>query len=1251
MSTKISVARLYEILNRVTSPEIIELSSEYKNSPHKQNFLAGFEASLDKPQRNPLLLKKLIHYRWIRMEIAYIANQANEIKAKQDERAKPFSADELAPPESVDGVIQDDFLNGVPIEKSIEKLREICLQVIGTEHPTDPLSQEARDGLTELSDELVKDSPDLTKIENDLSILMNVDPIPNVRRDVEEEVNRDKRATGKQFYDSMPIFIESIFNAYRNYYGAEKFHQHEESIWRALEGGVQPNGEVTTPIIRDGSWAGGDADNNENVTPDAMRVAIRINRQRVAERHREALHKIVGQAKLIERQYRESIKKNNEAIIEFLETLPAGVPFPFSVLKGFNEVLLLISSRDYTGLREYYLSHHPQLPDSPAYTSDAQKDFQIELNAIYDKQVELATTLEKLTKFAGSHVESKEGKDAQHVNEKIELPVGELEKFQQLFPDMQGKVNEETHTKFIKTHDLPSFIAHHQKLLADHKDILTEFPQLYQAMRHFGVQLRCAGMSYGCMHVRQDASVFRNVWNVLLEDLKQDKRFKTALVLIKNKSYAELSNADRNQLLLELFHNRELLDEIHFRRKKSQYYSGSSISEDKKRFELSTSELDRIELALVNSDMFENIIISQSKTVESIFEVELLKAVFPHSGKHLAVVPLLEECEDLVNARNIVEAYIKFKIQHCLAKAVDDHKLSSEVVIYLFGLDNDNFKHAIRDYQKYFKDEVIETMFGYSDSQRVSGMAATIDVKKAQHEVIQLTREYGVKYKIFDGPGGDLVRGGLYLTVRKSKATTQGNARNNSFGTLPAAVNFREKQFAQAYRNLTHDSFEFNNVSASALALLNRFQNASTKFYEKFMDSKTGLGVIVGFLYGWGPHWLVSILNSSSRAAMRNSKQNHSDRTASVQTGGEQSDVVLNVSGLRAITACQDNEVLRLNAHVIMGVGYSMRNLGDTAKASAIHVKMLYQLFPEFREIYEKTCYGLAMVDLKVAANAYFMGHPELHAKDAEQRTAWAAECSALYGQFTVADLAKIRKELKEGNYQYRYELLVKLSRIFAFVEDEFYKTREFFFQVNELLAGKQFPLGVSFEDKANVDLLIYNPQLYQQLQAVNEESEPLFELLSRLNNYVANDKKLDTVYGINKNDSYPDSNLSFIARLLGCIGAGVTAFRYVLLDAHQMMTPQQGHKRAINEFSSTSKVNYHNFFEKTLLAFPVNTITSQPPSHVQASIKQAEKENKFDQPDRWYSIWVNPPTPSSLVNEAKEKEFDAERAGCDLRV
>jgi hypothetical protein len=725
-----------------------------------------------------------------------------------------------------------------------------------------------------------------------------------------------------------------------------------------------------------------------------------------------------------------------------------------------------------------------------------------------------------------------------------------------IFIKHKDNIRKETDAIEIKDHNqidtsTEYVIQHYDEIIRDNADLLTLYPELQIAMRNFSIQLHCYGMTYGEGHIRQDSSVFTHVWDVLLEDLKNDITFTNQKVLetLGSRNYKDKSRSDAERLEIQLLiQNKEsgVLEFIYRNQHARKYTLLLQKSSD---YKWVCSELERLEMALRHRDMFKNIIISNCESAANIFEVVSLLKIFPTYHQDLVVTPLLEKREDLKNYEIILTDYIKTKLLEHLAviykkqKVAGEHHLKSllpvdtSIADFIYSHDRVSFRNYLAvhpELRVYLESVSIEVMYGYSDTERVSGLAALISVEQVQEDVVKLTADFGIRASDYHGRGGDLNRGGL--NRMDEKGTLQGNARSNLLSTPRATLRLRETQFYRAYRIKSNPQMimEFENKPQMIRDWIKECEIEGARFYEYLHDTEKGLGGMLAFLLGQGAHWLVSILNSSSRASKRGVEDSNGDRTAAVQEGGIHPENCIDLSKLRAITATQIKEVLRDYIGVLVGPGAGLRKIG-LAKAVSI-----FESSEVIRDMVYKMMMGLALKDLSFLEHALFATSPQLIAGSREERQSWAQDVHFYAHKFQgITNLLHIQKLDRNA-------ILFPLSRLFAYIAEEIEATQEFISQMMYQLYANEFRFHDKNTSLCGIDLLTPFPVWKSEIEDTIREMEPVSHLLARQCHLVAKGRHLDQVYLNLNNEKISGSRLSRVARVIGDIGAAVTAFRII---------------------------------------------------------------------------------------------------------
>lgn len=1148
---------LFSLLDQVTNPAVLEFDKQYEAASDKQAILSEFESSI--------LYERWARYRSIQLELLDIINQKatlnrvadikKEIKSLRltlrttDKPSKYLTPDDakhlsfskfqqhLDQPkedtpipgiiDSIDRTIQDEALRGVTIKQSISVLKKMKLQIVGTEHPTDPLSQEARNILIKLANAIDEINPDEAVIKKLLEDLQKADPIPPSKRTVIEEVNRNIDITLTKLYDNVPYLVQEILDAYKTHYGEEAFKAHEEELWKAMEG-----------LLRDASWPGFDADGNENITAMVMVHAIRSYRIRIVEKHITTLHtNVCKRTKEIEHQLRTKIKNLGKELYYLSRKY-----FPTAEIDGVNICDIFFESSDNASelsdkRRFSAIVTHFNALISKVSTLNVDEGNRNKLVEIITDQLNTAQALVELTRFSGSY---RLENDSVLYQGEVQRFMDEIEKYKDATRDKSDAASTKDQKEVI--------VNQFNGLLSAHTAALKKHPDLYHQMRVFGVQLHSFGMTYGKVHIRQDSSVFREVWNIIIDDLKEQFAHLELFKFLKGRHYESRRYSELTEEEQVIFHkklqskeNHEILEAIYPKDKNCKYLSDEKYKHNPS-FSPVRTEIERLELTTHYPDMFENIIISNCENAANILEVQSLLALFPAQSRNqeLTVVPLLEKPEDLKHYERIIIDSIKLKMQQKLEEAFDDEEKHQKNTLknILNIRDRKTIERIIQnknrkqlaafitqnpDLKPYLEPIIVEVMIGFSDTERLIGLSALFSIKRLEENLIQLTSQFGVTLKIFHGPGGDANRGGLKR--RDPKATLQGNARR-VLNTARSTLWYRENQFAQAYRLLAYPEkrMELSILPPQLQESLATCIREGANFYKMLHDPENGLGKLTGLLLGQ-INWIVAILNSSSRPTQRGVTENTGDRTASIQSIGQKLQSYIHPDKPRAISATQMKEMLRDNLD-FLGIGHGLHTIGLE------EAERLYDLSTTFRDVIDKCIIGAATRDLSFLEYALFADHPELIPSTPAERDQWAEEC--LTTSFKDIDIEKMSK-----NPEKRLQLLTRLSRFIALIDQECQLTFEFLADLMQ-----KVNIGKIGHIEKSTDLLAHCQPWHEQTLEAISKAEPLTFLLARQTHHLARGRYLDQVYPELNEQTIETSQLSGVGRFVGSIGSGITAFR-----------------------------------------------------------------------------------------------------------
>jgi phosphoenolpyruvate carboxylase len=183
----------------------------------------------------------------------------------------------------------------------------------------------------------------------------------------------------------------------------------------------------------------------------------------------------------------------------------------------------------------------------------------------------------------------------------------------------------------------------------------------------------------------------------------------------------------------------------------------------------------------------------------------------------LDIVPLFETVEDLANAPSIM----RLLYNHPFYKNHLSHRSHQQTI-----------------------------MVGFSDGTKDGGyLRANWSIFRAKEELTQLSREYGVKVKFFDGRGGPPGRGGgnnhsFYASLGKKiedqevQLTVQGQTISSNYGTPTTAVFNLERLFTAGLENhLFMNNNDQNQLNEADKALMEELAEASYQAYLAFKNN------------------------------------------------------------------------------------------------------------------------------------------------------------------------------------------------------------------------------------------------------------------------------------------------------------------------------------------------------------------------------------------------------------------------------
>ena len=332
----------------------------------------------------------------------------------------------------------------------------------------------------------------------------------------------------------------------------------------------------------------------------------------------------------------------------------------------------------------------------------------------------------------------------------------------------------------------------------------------------------------------------------------------------------------------------------------------------------------------VGSEVFGNYVISMTHYACDIFEVLLLAklsglARINNEGNlstDIEITPLFETIDDLQRIENILNELLSNKLYYEMLKGQSSTQ---------------------------------EIMLGYSDSCKDGGiLSSSYSLYKAQKEIIQISKQYGIPCRIFHGRGGTVGRGG-------------GPTHNAILSQPPGTVNGKIKITEQGevlsfkYGNMQTSCYEIEMAISGLLKASTSLIGIEKEYdstYEDLMDQLSNLGEgsyrnltedtdgIMDYFYEGTPIQELSKLNIGSRPAHRSGARSK--------------------YSIRAIPWVFGWSLSRHTLPAWYGLGTAISSItNESEKLDTL--KNMYQEWPYFRSLFDNIQMALSKADLVVS--------------------------------------------------------------------------------------------------------------------------------------------------------------------------------------------------------------------------------------------------------------------------------------------
>lgn len=192
-----------------------------------------------------------------------IAERVHRIRRRRDYQR----LDQAPQPGGLEAVLRDLQAEGVTLEELRQQLQALCVEPVFTAHPTEAVRRALLLKEAVVVERLIADidgsrtpperRADDARIRQSLTTAWQTNEAPPLRPSVKDEIEHIGFYLGNVLYRVLPVFYEAFADAVEAVYG--------EPL-------------ALPPVLRFGSWVGGDMDGNPNVGADSIHAALLAQR-------------------------------------------------------------------------------------------------------------------------------------------------------------------------------------------------------------------------------------------------------------------------------------------------------------------------------------------------------------------------------------------------------------------------------------------------------------------------------------------------------------------------------------------------------------------------------------------------------------------------------------------------------------------------------------------------------------------------------------------------------------------------------------------------------------------------------------------------------------------------------------------------------------------------------------------------------------------------------------------------------------
>ncbi len=204
----------------------------------------------------------------VRAFAAYFSTTNLAERVHRIRRRRDYQRLDAAPqPGGLEAALRELHAEGVTLDEVRQQLQDLCVEPVFTAHPTEAVRRALLLKEATVVERLIADidrtrtpperRADDARIRQSLTTAWQTNEAPPLRPSVTDEVEHIGFYLGKVLYRVLPVFYEAFADAVEAVYGARI---------------------ALPPVLRFGSWVGGDMDGNPSVGADTVRVALGAQR-------------------------------------------------------------------------------------------------------------------------------------------------------------------------------------------------------------------------------------------------------------------------------------------------------------------------------------------------------------------------------------------------------------------------------------------------------------------------------------------------------------------------------------------------------------------------------------------------------------------------------------------------------------------------------------------------------------------------------------------------------------------------------------------------------------------------------------------------------------------------------------------------------------------------------------------------------------------------------------------------------------